>query len=454
MLIHELAAIPDLLALQAANPKLFPGLLESAASPSIRSRFDLLMVSSGERIVLNADGGLSDASAGASGQGDGRFLAALDAAWQRARPERALSRGSLPFAGGWLLYLGYDLVQEIEPTLRRTAQGEHSMPTALAERCPAALIVDRTEQRAFAVAEVGHDALFERLCGLAEAGAELPAGDRFTAEFEEDPAEDFLLGVNRVHEYLAAGDVFQVNLSRRWRAALTGDVAPASLYRQLRQANPAPFSGLLVQPGWSLVCSSPERLVSRRGDRIETRPIAGTRARFAGDNDQARLQELVGHPKERAEHIMLIDLERNDLGRVSATGSVRVDALMEVESYAHVHHIESTVSGLARPGLTPGELIAAVFPGGTITGCPKVRCMQIIDELESTSRGAYTGALGWLDHSGDLDLNILIRSAVLSERHLEFRAGAGIVIDSVAESELEETRAKAQGLLRAFANSA
>jgi anthranilate synthase component I len=188
---------------------------------------------------------------------------------------------------------------------------------------------------------------------------------------------------------------------------------------------------------------------------VETRPIAGTRPRMAGDDDLARIRELIGHPKERAEHVMLVDLERNDLGRVCVPGSVEVDELMTVESYAHVHHIVSNVRGRLRADATPGEVIRAVFPGGTITGCPKVRCMQVIAELEGTGRGAYTGAIGWLNRDGDLDLNILIRSAELERGDgegdlLRFRTGAGIVADSDPGRELEETRAKARGMLRAL----
>jgi anthranilate synthase component 1 len=187
-----------------------------------------------------------------------------------------------------------------------------------------------------------------------------------------------------------------------------------------------------------------------RGDDASTRPIAGTRPRIGGDDDAARLRELIGHPKERAEHVMLIDLERNDLGRVCVPGSVVVDELMTLESYAHVHHIVSNVRGTLRANVTPGAVIRAVFPGGTITGCPKVRTMEIIAELERVGRGAYTGALGYLNRGGDLDLNILIRSLTMQGNALRFRAGAGIVADSVAGQELDETRAKARGLLRAL----
>jgi anthranilate synthase component 1 len=196
--------------------------------------------------------------------------------------------------------------------------------------------------------------------------------------------------------------------------------------------------------------SSPERLVEVRGGVVQTRPIAGTRPRLPGDDESARIRELSAHPKERAEHVMLIDLERNDLGRVCMPGSVEVDELMVVESYAHVHHIVSNVRGRLRADVTPGEVIAATFPGGTITGCPKVRCMEIIAALEDAPRGAYTGALGYLDRNGELDLNILIRTLTLAGDEVSLRAGAGIVADSVAAGELDETRAKARGLLRAL----
>jgi len=171
---------------------------------------------------------------------------------------------------------------------------------------------------------------------------------------------------------------------------------------------------------------------------------------MSGDDDAARIRELTTHPKERAEHVMLIDLERNDLGRVCVPGSVKVDELMVVESYAHVHHIVSNVRGRAREGVTPGQVIAATFPGGTITGCPKVRCMEIIGDIEREPRGAYTGAIGYLDDNGDMDLNILIRTLMVEGPQVSLRAGAGIVTDSVPDKELDETRAKARGLLRIF----
>ncbi|HWS03812.1 MAG TPA: chorismate-binding protein, partial [Gammaproteobacteria bacterium] len=219
---------------------------------------------------------------------------------------------------------------------------------------------------------------------------------------------------------------------------------------------PGPFNGLATWPGHAIISSSPERLVRVRGTHIDTRPIAGTRPRGLGAVDDAAMsRELMAHPKERAEHIMLIDLERNDLGRVCVPGTVRVDELMVLESYAHVHHIVSNVRGELRAGITPGAVIRALFPGGTITGCPKVRCMEIIAELEGAGaegrgRGAYTGAIGYLNRDGDMDLNILIRTLEQHGERVELRAGAGIVADSDPERELAETRAKARGLLLAL----
>jgi len=445
VLIERLSALPDLLALQAADPARFPLLLESVASGTPRARYDLLLAGNGEGLRLDADGRLHD-FAGTERSGD--FLAALDADFAAQTP-LAPPSSALPFFGGWALYLAYELVGQIEPCLR-LPPGPEGLPVALALRCPVAIVIDHQDHTAWLVGESGQTDLFARVQAAIRVNANVLNADVASAELDEDRPEEFIKASQRVIDYLAAGDVFQVNLSRGWTATFAEPPAPHALYQRLRDSNPAPFAGLLRQPDWTLLSSSPERLVSRRGTRIETRPIAGTRPRLAGDDDAARMRELVDHPKERAEHIMLIDLERNDLGRVCEVGSVTVDALMEVESYAHVHHIESTVSGIARDGVSPGDLIRAMFPGGTITGCPKVRCMQIIAELEGVGRGPYTGAIGWLDRSGDLDLNILIRSAWLMDDRLSLRAGAGIVIDSDPEHELHETRAKARGLLQAL----
>ncbi len=361
-------------------------------------------------------------------------------------------------AGGWLLYLAYDFASVFEPSVpwRRPELDE---PLAVLWRVSATLVRDRETgqvtlagehlpqwrerlDRAARIAETPGATLPDR-----PAGAPVPLP---LATGEDDP-QRFLDGVARIHEYLLAGDVFQVNLSRAWRATAPTAIDLDELFARLTAANPAPFAALLQHADWGLASSSPERLVSVRGRRVETRPIAGTRRRDADPQcDAALLAELRRDPKERAEHIMLIDLERNDLGRICEPGSVVVDELGSIESYAHVHHLVSNVSGRLRAGISAWELLRALFPGGTITGCPKVRCMQIIGELEQGGRGAYTGALGYIGDHGSLDLNILIRTISCQRERLVFRAGAGIVADSIAERELKETRAKALGLLRAL----
>ncbi|MDE2055359.1 MAG: aminodeoxychorismate synthase component I [Xanthomonadaceae bacterium] len=444
-----MAGARDLLPLADAYPGRYPALLESAA-PGPSTRWDILFSFPEDRLVLGHDDVVRDASGRARGT---RFLDALDAAWRAGRDEQG--DAGLPFMGGWLLYLGYELAREVEPSLvLPMAQATH-MPVALALHCPAAVLVDRAEGCTWLVAERGRGDLLDAMrrdLEAATANFEVPLPA--PREWREDDPRRFLDGVARVHEYLRAGDTFQVNLSRAWRARFSARPAPAALFAALRRANPAPFAGLLQQPGWSIASSSPERLLQIRDGFAQTRPIAGTRPRVAGDDDAARVAELLGHAKERAEHVMLVDLERNDLGRVCVPGSVRVDEMMAVESFAHVHHIVSNVGGRLRPEVTPGQAIAALFPGGTITGCPKVRCMQIIAELEGVARGAYTGSLGYLSCNGNLDLNILIRTMVLEDDRVGFRAGAGIVVNSNAERELAETRAKARGLLRALGRDA
>ena len=431
----------DLLALHRRAPARYPFLLESAARGGASARWDVLFAEPGERLVLDAAGAVSGPHAGRG------FLDSLDAWAAAERAPRAAS--GLPFAGGWFLYLGYELAEEIEPTLRLPR--DPRLPVAVATRCRAALLRDRASGRLVAVAEQGGAALQRIADDVAQAGASAPpAGAALMCVAEERP-QRYLDAVARARRYIRDGDVFQANLSRGWRGPLAAGVDAADLYQRLREANPAPFAGLAVLDGFAVASSSPERLVEVRGRRIETRPIAGTRRRDPDPaRDAALVAELIAHPKERAEHVMLIDLERNDLSRACVPGSVVVSEMMGVESYATVHHIVSNVVGALRDDATPGAVVRATFPGGTITGCPKVRCMEVIAELEGVPRGPYTGSMGYLGRDGDMDLNILIRTALVIDGAVELRAGAGIVDESEPERELEETRHKARGLLRAF----
>jgi anthranilate synthase component 1 len=392
------------------------------------------------------------------------FLGALDEWWQREGGTAGADRSSsaLPFRGGWMVYLGYELAAHIEPGLRLPPLPAGSL-CALALRVPAALIYDHQARRCWLVAEADAQDALEQ---VDRALAALAAGDRRQSAgvptavadlgmvSEQDP-ELFRRAVLRAQEHIAQGDVYQANLSRGWQVTLAREAEPGRLYQRLRQANPAPFAAFATLPELTLLSSSPERLVRVVAGVVETRPIAGTRARRGtAASDRPETLELLANPKERAEHVMLIDLERNDLGRICTAGSVEVNEFMVTESYPHLHHIVSNVRGRLRGGITPGATLRAVFPGGTITGCPKYRCMQLIGDLEGEARGAYTGSLGYLNRDGDMDFNILIRTAMLCGSELRFRAGAGIVADSQWQRELAETRAKAQGMLRAFAPAA
>jgi anthranilate synthase component I len=458
--IEDLTLRPDsLLQLATRWPDRYPVLLDSAADGALSELSVLAAMPRGAlwldaRTGLHGSGCLADF---AKTQGQG-FLVALDWAWRDAASAAPAGprRSHLPFSGGWFVYIGYEIAVEVEPTLRSVwpqASALDQRPIAVALRAPVALTRD-AQGRGLLIAEPGVDpAQLQQIhADLAEVhAAREPATSNLRIVPTEEPADAFIERVRRAQDYIRAGDIYQANLSRPWRATLPAHFAAGELYRRLRHANPAPFAALAQFGRFRVLSSSPERLLRIRGRRVDTRPIAGTHPR--GQTvaaDQALAQAMIAHPKERAEHVMLIDLARNDLGRVCVGGSVRVDEYMAVETYAHVHHIVSNVTGELRAEVTPVQALRAVFPGGTITGCPKVRCIQIIAELEAEPRGPYTGGLGYLNHDGSGDFNILIRTMSLLGDALEFRAGAGIVADSNPERELDETRAKARGLLLAL----
>ena len=429
------------------KPESYPYLLASTARGD-NSQFDILLAYPQETLELYH----RDMTSGAPG-----FLDSLQAWWLREKIEATDSRGrELPFTGGWFVYLSYELAAEIEPVLELPAP-EHDDPIALAARCPSAVIYDHQRSQHIAVAEGEFSDLLDTIerdfNTVMQASA--PAFDATEAvrvrNVTEADAASYLQQVARIKQYIIDGDIFQANLSRLWQLEIEPGLNDVAIFNSLARANPGSFAVLARLPRARVISSSPERLIRVHRGLIETRPIAGTRPRSDDEIADTQLAaELMAHPKEQAEHIMLIDLERNDLGRICVPGSIKVNELMSLESYQHVHHIVSNIIGRLRDDITPADIVRAVFPGGTITGCPKVRCMEILAEMEQQARGAYTGSIGYINRDGDMDINILIRTLVRKDNSISFRAGGGIVADSDALRELAETRAKAKGLLRAL----
>jgi anthranilate synthase component 1 len=434
--------------LAAREPGRWPVFLESAAHGPL-GRYSMLVFQPSASLTRDAHGRLE---AKGTNLVPGGFLDNLAAWYARDAASGERPDKQLPFTGGWVVYLGYEIAEEIEPSLDLPiARTPYS---AFALRVEHLVVHDQATDTVYAVSAVDDPVVHQHMIAQLQAAASQRAAEDpspVPASSQEEPAELHLARVRAAKEYIAAGDIYQANLSRPWRLKLRDCADAARVYAALRAANPAPFAASVRFGDMTILSSSPERLMRIVGREVSTRPIAGTRPRLGNAEQEVRDRaELVAHPKERAEHIMLIDLERNDLGRVCEAGSVSVNEYMVTESYAHVHHIVSNVRGTLRRDRSPIDALRALFPGGTITGCPKVRCMQIIAELEGEGRGAYTGSLGWLGNDGDADFNILIRTLTMNGPDIELRAGGGIVADSIPEREIEETRAKARGLLRAF----
>ncbi|MDA0815179.1 MAG: aminodeoxychorismate synthase component I [Chloroflexi bacterium] len=355
----------------------------------------------------------------------------------------------LPFAGGALGYLGYELGREVE-SLPATTHDDVGAPDLAMGWYDAALVWDSQERRAWLVGRPDAlVALQHRL--LAPPAPPCPAcGRPLQAVMGRD---EYLANVRRALGYIRAGDVYQVNLSQRFSSALEGE--GLDLYRQLRESSPAPFAAYLDMRGRfggvEVMSSSPERFLLADGDLLETRPIKGTRPRGRTPEEDASLaRDLECSVKDRAEHVMIVDLERNDLGRVSATGSVHVPEFGVLESFRHVHHLTSTVRGRRRPDVALAQLLRSTFPGGSVTGAPKIRALEIIDELEPVVRGVYTGAIGYVSAHGRVDFNVAIRTVTLGDGIARFHVGGAIVHDSVPEAEYAETLTKARGMARAL----
>jgi para-aminobenzoate synthetase component 1 len=361
--------------------------------------------------------------------------------------------GAPPFFGGAVGYFGYDLRHHIEEC-SAIAVDDCPVPDCYLGFYDAVIGVDHHEGEAY-VCTVGENAeeRAERLEGtVAEAGAApepsegAPIGGEPQSNFTR---AEYVAAVERTKEYIAAGDIIQANLSQRFSAPLSTD--PFDVYLRLRGANPAPFAAWLDCGDVCVASSSPELFLRVEGREVMTRPIKGTRPRGRTEAEDAALRrELVESEKDRAELLMITDLERNDLGRVCEYGSVRVPQLFTAETYATVHHLVATVTGSLREGVDCAELLRASFPGGSITGAPKIRAMEIIDELEPTRRGVYTGAIGYIGFDGSMELNIAIRTLVMREDMVHFQVGGGIVADSDPEAEYEETLDKAKGLMEAL----
>jgi len=379
---------------------------------------------------------------------------------------RSIKIEGLPdFTGGAVGYFGYDCCHLFE-RLPRTAIDDLNIPDIYFMFVDTIAAFDHIQNKIMIISNIYPDKPFdkaydeavekidrmeERLARpLRESSAvgndrQLIDRENITSTFTKEGFEDI---VRRAKEYIKAGDIFQANLSQRLSCPTSG-VHPFSMYQTLRQINPSPFACYLDYGDLKIASSSPERLLKVEGDFVQTRPIAGTRPRGkTASEDLALSCELLLSDKERAEHIMLVDLERNDLGRVCEYGSVRVDELMVLEEYSHVIHIVSNVIGRLRKGKDRFDLIAAAFPGGTITGTPKIRCMEIIDELEPVTRNIYTGSIGYLGFNGDMDLNIVIRTFAVKDNMAYVQVGAGIVADSDPTREYYETLYKAEALLK------
>ena len=385
------------------------------------------------------------------------------AAYQQ-RFKVALRPGLPRFCGGLAGYFGYDAVRYIEPKLAATwKDGGITTPDILLLQTEELAVIDNLSGRLYLIvyADPGQsEAYFTAKRRLGELADKLrysvtaPAvkrGPSYSVEREFGKAA-YLAAVDRSKEYIAAGDMMQVQIGQRLKKRYTE--SPLSLYRALRSLNPSPYMYFYDMGDFQIVGASPEILVRHEhtpeGDKITIRPLAGTRPRAASpEADKATEAELLADPKERAEHLMLIDLARNDIGRIAKTGSVKVTESFVVERYSHVMHIVSNVEGMLKDGMSNLDVLRATFPAGTLTGAPKVRAMEIIDELEPVKRGIYGGACGYLSFAGDMDVAIAIRTGIVKDQTLYVQAAAGIVADSVPELEWQETEAKARALIRA-----
>jgi len=434
-------------------------LLESAEQGQRVGRWSFLGVQ--PRTTIRLDDGVLTVGNEVRDLGTDPYLAvARELDQYKAPPLRDLP----PFSGGAVGMFGYDLVRYAEPTVGDPNPDELGVPDMALMVSDVLVAFDHFKHETTILANVftgggtevdsayaaAVDAIADVRERLAGPLPRVRAGAREMPSFGSNIGNDgYAAAVERVKEYIRAGDAYQVVPSQRWSA--DAPVEAFSIYRGLRNVNPSPYMYFLDFEDFEIAGASPESLVTVTGRRAAQRPIAGTRPRAATVEEDMRVAEsLLADEKERAEHVMLVDLGRNDLGRVCEYGSVKVDELMVVETYSHVMHIVSSVSGTLREGVTAMDAMRASLPAGTLSGAPKIRAMQIIDELEPTRRGPYGGAIGWLSYTGDLDSCIYIRSAVVKDGRVHLQAGGGIVVDSDPQYEVRETEAKAKAVMTAI----
>jgi para-aminobenzoate synthetase component 1 len=424
------------------------GCLESGRWSILAARPRLVFEATGEHWAIRSEGAEDE-----SGRGDIlEALADLLARYGLADPTETTDPDLPPFQGGMIGYFGYDLAPRLE-RLPRKAPRDSRLPDVRLALYDTAVTIDHAtgavELWAHDLEGEGTSALEARCRSWKNdlASAPIPPPDRSRLGRLESNfgRRDYLDAVGRSLAYIAAGDVYQVNLSQRFEAR--GRPDPLDLYLRLKAASPAPFAAFLRWDDLAVVSASPEWFYQARGDRLVTRPIKGTRPRGETAEDDDRLAaELAASPKDRAELTMIVDLERNDLGRICRYGTVRVRDPLAVESFAQVHHLVATVEGTLWPGVGPVDIVRALFPGGSITGAPKIRAMEIIDELEPTRRSLYTGAIGYFGRGGASGFNIAIRTVLVEGDRVSYQVGGGIVADSDAEAEFRETLHKGRGI--------
>lgn len=440
-------------------------LLESAEKGKAWGRYSILGFDP-EKIVFSRGGRLSLSENGRSKEVQGDPVSGL---YEEVEKEKVFNpRVDIPFSGGAVGYFGYEILPYLEKV--ELSQNKRGIPEmmfmfprriAVFDHLKSRIVLGvltRVPQEKAEGSEVYEEAVsnLEQMAATLRAPLPFGLGERPNREGNDDfedvssnmTREEYEGVVETAKEYILDGDAFQIVLSQNFAIPFEGEAL--SIYRQLRSENPSPYMFYLDLPEVTLVGSSPEPMVTQRNGKAMIRPIAGTRKRGSTEEEDVELEkDLMDDPKERAEHIMLVDLARNDLGRVCEAGTIQVSRLMEVERYSHVMHLVSEVDGNLHQGMGNYELLKASFPAGTVSGAPKVRACQIIEELEGEGRGPYAGAVGYLSYSGDMDICITIRTVVVSGDTAMVQAGAGIVADSVPSNEYEETRNKARALIRA-----